>query len=120
MYDAALQPVPLEVRFRRVAEDAWDVHVLVDEGGARVERGAAGLEVDAEGRLAHVAGDRSVYLRLPDGGWAQPLALNFGTPLDERGFHPVDPLAAYQEGNGGIWADGWSPGVCDGLQRESR
>jgi len=115
LYDTTLRAVPVQVRFRRVAEDSWEAHVLLEEGGELVERGALRLDVDAEGRLAHVEGQRFISLPLPDGRDGPPVALNFGVPLDERGVHSGDRLVAYQYGNGGIYADGWSPDVCDDL-----
>lgn len=115
LYDTTLRPLPVQVRFRRVAEDSWEAHVMLDEGGALVERGALRLDVDENGLLVHVEGQRHVSIPLPDGSEGPPVALNFGVPLDERGVHSGDPLVAYQYGNGGIYADGWSPDVCDDL-----
>jgi hypothetical protein len=113
IFDTSLHEVPIEIRFRHVAEDSWEAHVLVTEAGELVERATAQLDLDADGVLAHVGGDRSVALRLPDGHRGPPLALDFGLPLDERGLHSGDQLARYQDANAGIYADGWGPDACD-------
>jgi hypothetical protein len=61
VFDTELQPVPLEVRFRRVAESSWKAHVLMTEAGELVERATSRLDVDADGLLVHVEGDRVVH-----------------------------------------------------------
>ncbi len=124
VYDSLGNGHALDVYFRQTAPGAWDYHVLAKgsevAGGpptGSVEVGGGTLAFDTAGALAAVTPTGAGTVDFNGATAAQPLKLNFGTPLSAGGTG-VDGLTQYSSPSsvGAQSQDGYASGALSGVK----
>lgn len=85
IYNSTGRGETLDIYFRKVADCAWDYHVLTGYGEFTVEQGLGRLEFNVDGSLARWVQYQPLILPAWDGRSEQPIALNFGKTTQRRG-----------------------------------
>ena len=124
VYDSLGNGHALDVYFRQTAPGAWDYHVLAKgsevAGGpptGSVEVGGGTLAFNTAGALAAAAPTGAGTVNFNGATAAQPLKLNFGTPLSAGGTG-VDGLTQYSSPSsvGAQSQDGYASGALSGVK----
>mgnify|MGYP005850112053 FL=1 len=120
VYDSLGNEHPVELYFRKSAENAWEWYAVINAedaaSGAREIAGSGTLGFDSNGRLQTVTGNTVTFDFAGGATLGQEIIFRFGTSLDDGGTG-VDGIVQYGGISSSVYnltQDGYPPGSLQG------